>query len=142
VSALPHGDCPARRAAGEVGCDVQVVPGRVELCNAGHLPPVLRSPDGSVRLLGGTPSLLVGAALGTTRAEVEEPVLPGSTLVLCTDGLVEHRGRDIDDGLVALQAAVASAPDTTADAVCQHLLDELAQGRLEDDVALLVVRVL
>ncbi len=117
-------------------------PGRVELCNAGHLPPVLRSPDGSVRLLGGAPSLLVGAALGTTRAEVGEHLLPGSTLVLCTDGLVEHRGRDLDDGLAALQAAVASAPDTTADAVCQHLLDELAQGRLEDDVALLVVRVL
>jgi PAS domain S-box-containing protein len=116
-------------------------PGHVQLCNAGHLPPVLRGPDGSVRLLGGAPSLLVGAALGTTRAEAEEPLLPGSMLVLCTDGLVEHRGRGIDEGLAALQAAVASAPDTTADEVCQHLLDELAQGRLEDDVALLVVRV-
>ncbi|MCW2714121.1 MAG: putative light sensor protein [Frankiales bacterium] len=116
--------------------------GLLQLCNAGHLPPVLRTPQGHVRLLGGPPSLLVGAALGTTRTEVEEALAPGSMLVLCTDGLVEHRGRGIDDGLAALQAAVASAPAGSAEAVCQHLLDELAQGRLEDDVALLVLRVL
>ncbi|MCW2614411.1 MAG: putative sensor protein [Frankiales bacterium] len=117
-------------------------PGRLRLSNAGHLPPALRSPDGSVRLIGGPPSLLVGAALGTSREEVEEQLDPGSTLVLYTDGLVEHRGRGIDEGLAALQAAVASAPDADADAICEHLLSQLADGALEDDVAVLVVRVL
>ncbi len=115
--------------------------GLLRLCNAGHLPPVLRSPDGDVRLIGGPPSLLVGAALGTTRTEVEEVLAPGSMLVLYTDGLVEHRGRGIDDGLGALQAAVASAPTTSAEAVCEHLIAALTSGPLEDDVALLVLRV-
>ncbi len=115
-------------------------PGRVLLVNAGHLPPVLRTPDGGVRLLGGEPSLLVGADLGTVRAEVEHELEPGSMLVLCTDGLIEHRDRGLDEGLAALQAAGASAPTTDAEAVCDHLLTELAAGELEDDIAILVVR--
>jgi PAS domain S-box-containing protein len=117
-------------------------PGRLTLSNAGHLPPVLRSPDGSVRLLDEGVSLLVGAALGTTRDELEELVEPGSLLVLYTDGLVEHRGRDLDEGLAALVQAVADAPSDSADAVCNALLDRLTDGDLEDDVAMLVVRVL
>ena len=63
-------------------------------------------------------------------------------LVLYTDGLVEHRGRPIDEGLHALQEALASAPaDGDAEAICEHLLQPLAAGSLDDDVALLVVRV-
>ena len=115
-------------------------PGRLRLANAGHLPPALRAPDGSVRLVATDPSLLVGAALGTDRATIEEPVEPGTVLVLYTDGLVEHRGRELDEGLRALQEALRSAPDD-AQGISEHLLAELA-GDLEDDVALLVLRVL
>ncbi len=116
-------------------------PGRLRLANAGHLPPALRAPDGTVRLIATDPSLLVGAALGTERRTVEEPIEPGTVVVLCTDGLVEHRGRSLDDGLAALQDALATAPDDDAQSICEHLLAELA-GDLEDDVALLVLRVL
>ena len=117
-------------------------PGRLRLANAGHLPPALRRPDGSVSLVATQASLLVGAALGTARDEVEEPVEPGSVIVLYTDGLVEHRGRPLDEGLDRLAAALASAPDGDAEAICEHLLRELAYGDLDDDIALLVVRVL
>jgi serine phosphatase RsbU (regulator of sigma subunit) len=51
-----------------------------------------------VRLVDTTASLLVGAALGTVREEVELEVQAGSVVVLYTDGLVEHRGREIDQG--------------------------------------------
>jgi serine phosphatase RsbU (regulator of sigma subunit) len=115
--------------------------GRLRLANAGHLPPVLRGPDGGVRLLVGGVSLLVGAALGTERDELEVGLEPGCVLVLYTDGLVEHRGRDLTDGLAALEAALAAAPTGSAQDVLRHLLDELAQGELDDDVAVLVVRV-
>ena len=113
----------------------------LRLANAGHLPPVLRTPDGEVRLLGDGASLLVGAALGTERDEVEVPVPPGSVLVLYTDGLVEHRARDLTHGLSALETALETAPDGCAQEVLDHLLAELAQGTLDDDVAVLVVRV-
>ena len=42
----------------------------------------------------------------------------------------------------ALAEALRTAPDGDADAICEHLLTELAYGDLDDDVALLVVRVL
>ena len=117
-------------------------PGRLTVANAGHLPPALRSPDGSVRLIATEASLLVGAALGTERDEVQEALETGSVLVLYTDGLVEHRGRPIDDGLDALQQALASAPaGADAEGICEHLVQQLAAGRLDDDVAILVVRV-
>lgn len=116
--------------------------GRLRLANAGHLPPALRRPDGSVRLVATSASLLVGAALGTSRDEVEEVVEPGSVVVLYTDGLVEHRGRPLDDGLAELADALAGAPEGDAEAICEHLLRELAYGDLDDDIALLVVRVL
>ena len=115
-------------------------PGRLRLANAGHLPPALRAPDGSVELIAADPSLLVGAALGTDRQTFEVAVERGSVLVLYTDGLVEHRGRNLEDGLRALQDALASAPGD-AQGISEHLLAELA-GDLEDDVALLVLRVL
>jgi PAS domain S-box-containing protein len=116
--------------------------GVLRLANAGHLPPVLRTGTGEVRVVQHGVSLLVGAALGTDRDEVELEVDPGAVLVLYTDGLVEHRGRDLDVGLAALEQAVAEAPATSAQAVLDHVLQELAQGELDDDVAVLVVRVL
>ncbi len=115
-------------------------PGRLRLANAGHLPPALRRPDGTVELVAAEPALLVGAALGTDRQTVEVEVERGSVLVLCTDGLVEHRGRGLDEGLAALRSALAGAPGD-AKGISDHLLAELA-GDLEDDVALLVLRVL
>jgi PAS domain S-box-containing protein len=117
-------------------------PGHLRLCNAGHLPPVLRGPDGTVRLLDSGVSLLVGAALGTDRDEVEEALEPGSVLVLYTDGLVEHRGRDVTEGISALCEALGAAPVHDAAAVRDFVLGRLAGSELEDDVAVLVVRVL
>ena len=116
--------------------------GVLRLANAGHLPPALRRGDGSVRLLRDNVSLLVGAALGTERQETEEAVGPGTLLLLYTDGLVEHRGRDLDEGLSALEEALASAPHGTAQEVLDHVLGALVGDELEDDVAVLAVRVL
>ncbi len=116
--------------------------GMLRLANAGHLPPALREPDGTVRLIATSPDLLVGAALGTRRTEVAVPLQPGSVLVLCTDGLVEQRGRSLDTGLVALQDALASAPLDDAEAIADHLVATLGGPDLEDDVALLVLRIL
>ncbi|HWH28024.1 MAG TPA: SpoIIE family protein phosphatase [Mycobacteriales bacterium] len=116
--------------------------GVLRLANAGHLPPALRRGDGHVRLLRSDVSLLVGAALGIARDETEEAMGPGSVLVLYTDGLVEHRGRDLDVGLAMLEEALSSAPRGSARSVLDALLSRMVDGPLEDDVAVLVVRVL
>ena len=54
----------------------------------------------------------------------------------------EVLGQPLDTAWPQLAEALSTAPDTDAEAVCEHLLSELAYGALDDDVALLVVRVL
>jgi len=116
-------------------------PGRLTYANAGHPPPALRAPDGSVRFLGDGQSLLVGVALGTRRPEAQEVIEAGSVLVLYTDGLVEDRDVDIDDGLAALAAALSVA-DGDAESIADALTTALTDKARSDDVAILVVKVL
>jgi serine phosphatase RsbU (regulator of sigma subunit)/PAS domain-containing protein/anti-sigma regulatory factor (Ser/Thr protein kinase) len=111
---------------------------RCTMARAGHLPPALVDPDGRVRFL----DLPAGPPLGVGGLpfETAEVVVPeGSELVLYTDGLVEERGRDIDEGLADL-AGVLSRVRGDPEDVCTAVLDELLGGRAADDTALLVAR--
>ncbi|MFF9087818.1 SpoIIE family protein phosphatase [Streptomyces sp. NPDC014991] len=102
---------------------------------AGHLPPARRDPEGGVRFLDEK----VGPPLGVGRhryAEQVVPLPPGSRLLLYTDGLVERRGRPIDDGLRQLRELLAG-PVGEIEADCDSWLDALAGGQHDDDIALL-----
>ena len=113
----------------------------VEYVNAGHPPPFVRLPDGTVSSLPRARTLPVGLLAPGTVVRSEELVLPfGSTVVLYTDGLVERRDRSLADGLAALEQALRDAPDGTAEQVRDHLLSALVDGTGEDDLCLLVVR--
>ena len=109
--------------------------------SAGHLPPLVRAPDGAVSHLEGAESVPLGVLpLGEYRAERVE-LAPGSTLVLYTDGLVEERGVSLDRGLARLQEAVEGGP-AELEPLCDHLLATVpptAEGA--DDVAILAMRV-
>ncbi|MGZ6793976.1 MAG: PP2C family protein-serine/threonine phosphatase, partial [Mycobacteriales bacterium] len=120
---------------------LEVASGRLHYANAGHLPPVVRDPDGQVRFLEGAQSVLVGAVPDAERTEDVTALAPGSVLVLYTDGLVEDRDRDLDDGLVLLADALRAAPDD-AEGICDALTTALSTATRADDVALLVVKVL
>jgi serine phosphatase RsbU (regulator of sigma subunit)/PAS domain-containing protein len=106
--------------------------------NAGHLPPVLRSADGSLRVLEDESDLLLGLDADTPRGERVTELRPGDTLVLFTDGLVERRDASIDDGVQRVLDAVAAHGGadaaTTADAVVAA-----AGSSNEDDIAVLVL---
>ncbi|HEV8353585.1 MAG TPA: SpoIIE family protein phosphatase [bacterium] len=108
--------------------------------SAGHAGPILASPLGDVASL---PSM--GIALGSPlwRAPQVRQVdlIPGSTLVLYTDGLVEHR-HDIIAGEQALRDVVRAVVDEQVDLPAQAIQDRvLAGGRHPDDIAVLVVQV-
>jgi serine phosphatase RsbU (regulator of sigma subunit) len=111
---------------------------------AGHPPPLVIGPDGATWFLELGRSSVLGAPLppGTTRAEATEFLPGGSTLLLYTDGLVEHRRRSLDDGL-SLLARVAgdSTGDESPDALCDRLLAVLGDGEPEDDIAVLAIHV-
>ncbi|MEU6380735.1 SpoIIE family protein phosphatase [Streptomyces sp. NPDC046909] len=111
---------------------------RCTLARAGHPPPALIHPDGSVEfpeVPAGPPLGLGGLPFDTADLELAE----GSRLVLYTDGLVEDRERDIDVGLELLRAALARAGDSPEN-TCQVVLDSRLTSRASDDIALIVAR--
>ncbi len=109
--------------------------------NAGHPPPLVLEPDGSVRVLRKDPDLLLGLDAGTARADHDHDLLPGATLLLYTDGLVERREASIDKGIERLVTTVGDLAGSGLEELCDLLLERLGtQG--DDDIALLAVRVL
>ncbi|MFJ6718550.1 SpoIIE family protein phosphatase [Streptomyces sp. NPDC091259] len=111
---------------------------RCTVARAGHPPPVVVSPEGSVYLLdvpAGPPLGLGG--LPFEAAEVELP--EGSILTLYTDGLLRARDHDIDDALDNMFEALIR-PASTLETVCDRVLTAMLTHPPEDDVALLVAR--
>jgi PAS domain S-box-containing protein len=110
----------------------------------GHPPPLLLGAAG-VRLLFCPPGAMLGA-VPTERvhyADAQAAVEPDDVLVLYTDGLIERRDRDLDDGFAALIRAAGDLRGRPAETVCSTLVDRmLPDQEHEDDVCLLVLRVL
>ena len=112
--------------------------GTLTLANAGH-PPALLAQCGQWLLWEGP----VGPPLGTGfggYAETTRPLPAGAGVLLYTDGLVEHRDRDVDVGVAELLAAVGSAGDHDLERLADRALAVHCQDQ-HDDVALLAVRV-
>ncbi|MFB7653471.1 MULTISPECIES: PP2C family protein-serine/threonine phosphatase [unclassified Streptomyces] len=110
---------------------------------AGHPPPVLRTPDGRVRILDDKPGAMLGIPLRQEIADHTVPLAPGSTLALYTDGLVERRARGIDPGIGRLADALGSfAPaelETDLEGAADGLLRPLlSDSERDDDVCLLL----
>ncbi|MEU1434366.1 SpoIIE family protein phosphatase [Streptomyces sp. NPDC005786] len=122
---------------------VDLVTGTVRVVRAGHFGPLIRHVDGRV----GTPQVRGGVPLGiaTDFGDEEFPetrldLVPGETLVLYTDGLVEEPGADIEAGVRTLINEVSAGP-AGAEALADHLSDRLwERWGSGDDVALLVMR--
>jgi len=115
--------------------------GAPTLCwsNAGHPPPVLVRADGSTELLARTPECLLGVAPGVHRRDHQVTLEPGDTLLCYTDGLVERRDATLDEGTAWLVEELQVLGREPLARLCDELLAELG-GRMDDDVALLAVR--
>ncbi|MFC9686247.1 SpoIIE family protein phosphatase, partial [Streptomyces sp. NPDC056948] len=112
---------------------------RCLMARAGHPPPALVHPDGTVTypdLPAGPPLGLGGLPFDAVEVDLPE----GSQLVLYTDGLIEDRNRDVDVVLEQLRAALAH-PERAPEDTCQAVLDTVAPAHPHDDIALLVARV-
>lgn len=108
--------------------------------SAGHLPPVLIDPTGAARVLEAPPDLLLGLDPGLPRADHEVELAAGSVLVLYSDGLVERRGTAIDESLAWLTGVLDGQVGLDHEQLADRVL-AAAGDDLEDDVALLVLRV-
>ncbi|MFD7874919.1 SpoIIE family protein phosphatase [Streptomyces sp. NPDC059766] len=121
--------------------EVDLSTGVVQVVRAGHLDPLVRAPDGSCRRVavpGGLP-LGLSAEFGSLAYPVGTIELdPGHTLLLCTDGLVEQPGADLDDGMKTLTALVTEAPEGVRD-LAERLIEVADERGGDDDVALLLL---
>jgi PAS domain S-box-containing protein len=114
---------------------------RMRWANAGHLPPLVINPDGSVaELAAWRGDLLLGVDHEVERRESVVTLDRGSTVLLFTDGLVERRDADLDAGLVRLREALAEVSHLPLQQLLDEVLERLVDGRPEDDVALVAVR--
>ncbi|MGW7467613.1 PP2C family protein-serine/threonine phosphatase [Streptomyces xantholiticus] len=82
---------------------------RLHGASAGHLPPLVVTPDHQARYPATDSGLPLGVDPGLPRRDQSEILPTGSTLLMHTDGLVEHRDRSIDEGMAAT-ADIARRP--------------------------------
>ncbi len=123
--------------------DEDCAEGRTRLvwANAGHPPPLLLHADGSQEFLTGSrPDLLLGVDPAAQRTEHVRTLERDTTVLLYTDGLVERRGSDLDEDLQRLGNAVHDLAGRTLEELCDGVIDRLVDGRPEDDVALVAIR--
>ncbi len=114
--------------------------GDVVVSTAGHPPPV--------RLVSGRPSVLelpgAGPALGllpdppfpVTRLHLD----PGDALLVYSDGVVEHRDADLEEGIRRLAVELGRQPDPRDGTFLARLVDDFAPGESDDRTACLVRR--
>ena len=117
--------------------------GEVRCASAGHPPPRLVRPDGTV-----VPIAAEGLALGIepdqSYVTVTAPLAPGSIVVAYTDGVVEARRESELFGVDRLDALLAEhrtlAPRRIADAALAACRAWSDRGELKDDFALVAIK--
>ncbi|MDN0200440.1 SpoIIE family protein phosphatase [Streptomyces sp. S.PNR 29] len=129
--------------------EVDPASGVLEVARAGHLDPAIRMPDGTVlsrSTAGGLPlGIDPDADYPTTRIALE----PGEILMLCSDGLIETGGHDLETGWQRVRTILEEHKgdlEELADALVQgvhgpsshHTTGPLADRR-EDDIAVLLL---
>ena len=111
---------------------------QVQICLAGHYPPVVAVPGRPAELAEIPPGLLIGAAMHPQRQTATLDLAPGTLLCFYTDGLVERREDPIDQRLTRLCRAVTAQPVDTACATVMAAM--VGSHSAHDDIALLMFR--
>ncbi|MEW2516666.1 PP2C family protein-serine/threonine phosphatase [Actinacidiphila alni] len=114
-------------------CIVLVAPGggAVEVANAGHLPPLLM-PPGKRGTYVREHGPLLGLGLPQPPASTHA-VVPGSTIVLVTDGLIETRDKDIVarmEDLATVAADLAAEPEILCDGLVRAFGEQQADDMI------------
>jgi serine phosphatase RsbU (regulator of sigma subunit) len=114
---------------------------RLRWSNAGHPPPLLLHADGRIEeLTHPRAELMLGVDPTSRRTDSVVTVERGATLLLYTDGLVEGRDLPLDEGIDRLRSALAELADEPLAVLCDEVIERLRPEGLQDDVALVAVR--
>ncbi|MEV8635173.1 SpoIIE family protein phosphatase [Streptosporangium sp. NPDC051023] len=108
---------------------------------AGHPAPILIR-DGTATQLDPPAGVLLGATLSEPYERADVQLIEGDLLLLFTDGLVERRDRDIDEGLALTLEAAAGLMRDDLDAGLDNLIRAVGGPNPEDDTCVLVIGLL
>jgi PAS domain S-box-containing protein len=108
---------------------------------AGHPSPLMVDPQGHVTQVRGDAGALLGAHLQMPYANVEASLEPGTVLALFTDGVIERRGEDLDQGIARLAAALATLEvHRPLEQAINSVMRKVEEEGTSDDAALLLAR--
>jgi serine phosphatase RsbU (regulator of sigma subunit) len=116
--------------------------GQLSAAGAGHPPPRLLAPDGTVTPLD-VAGLVLGIESGQAYADVGASLEVGGAVVLYTDGVIEARRAGELYGVERLDRLLAERRELPPAALARAVLDDcrtFARGELADDCAVVVVR--
>ena len=111
----------------------------MSLCNAGHIPVVVVDPDGRTEVLSGQEGPPLGVLRDSDRSVLTRHLQPDTLLIMVTDGVVESRRHDIDQGIKLLCDRAAHLRDAPMKSLVQGIA-ALADTSLRDDVTVLASR--
>lgn len=139
--------------------EVDPVAGTLDIARAGHPDPAVRLADGTMMIRPTAGGLPLGVDPDTDYPTTRVVLEPGETLLMCTDGLIETGGHDMETGWDRIRAVFERTADAAVDADDADDLDALAESlvqavhgppshhttghladRREDDIALLLIR--
>ena len=114
---------------------------------AGHEPPLILNPDGTVERLPHSPGMALGLWDNITLDLRAIALPPGSTLLLFTDGMTDCRNPKGEPfGLERIKKTLGGLAAMNAQQVCDHLLDTLMNyqdgSKQDDDVTLVAIHAL
>jgi PAS domain S-box-containing protein len=112
----------------------------MQVVNAGHPAPIVRSADGDTRYLGTHTGLPLGIDLDAHRRGTTIVLEPGATILLYTDGLVDRRDTPIEEAFDRLLDVVEGAAGDHLEALCDIVIGSLEGYASLDDVAVLGLR--
>ncbi|WP_052866308.1 ATP-binding SpoIIE family protein phosphatase [Streptomyces niger] len=134
--------------------EVDPATGLLDIARAGHPDPAIRMTDGTMLVrptAGGMPlGIDPDTDYPTTRLVLE----PGETMLVCTDGLIETGGHDLESGWTRLRDVMEAHEDPDTEDGLERLADALVQAvhgpsshhttgplvdRREDDIAMLLL---
>ena len=145
-----EGDHAGPRFATCLYLEVDPSTGSVEIARAGHPEPIVRTSDGTVLVRPTEGGLPLGIDPDTDYPTTRLVLEPGETMLICTDGLLETGGHDLDTGWTRLRTVLEEHADQSleelADALVHavhgpgshHTTGPLADRR-EDDIAVLLL---
>ncbi|MEV8565836.1 SpoIIE family protein phosphatase [Streptomyces sp. NPDC051322] len=151
TDANDEGDASSQRFATCLYVEVDPATGTLDIARAGHPDPTVRTADGTVLARPVDGGLPLGIEPDTDYPTSRLVLQPGETLMICTDGLIETGGHDLETGWARIHKTLEQHADDNLESLVEALVQTVhgpperhhtgpLSDRREDDIAVLLMQ--